>query len=499
MNRTTLHLATRRDRGYILVAMMALTMALLGTGIAFMQWATDESIQGTRAQTSMQAYYVAQSGVIERGLTWLYTQQAGLMPQTVINLSDGTVGSIGRYKNVKISPVFGSIDNNSLFSFDQKYKIEAIGIVNAPWEEREVAPDTAKAILYVQVRSFVDYMYLTNWETSATFPGDIVRFFGRDTLWGRVHSNDWIATQNVGGLPVACSIVSTTKPSFRSGSPNPAFNFDYCGGSPLFDQPEVLLPELAESIRANATRYDFPGEEYYLSIRGGSATVYHWPEGTELDTLAVQNFSFPITESTCVFFEGRMRMRGVMNASGCNLTIGCSEDIRLIDNVMLEGTNMTNGTLAPNATSILGIVSEQWIYIANTWENGRENKTGTPPNNRDIVLTAAIVSLRGSFQFEQMNDDNDPYISPTTPDERGNIVMTGSITQWRRGYVHRSNRGGSGYNKVYHYDNRFGYRRPPCFLGASDEDGRVLLNMIQWGQASEDPVDVAAQRRVRYN
>ncbi|MBL0059974.1 MAG: hypothetical protein IPP40_00340 [bacterium] len=166
---------------------------------------------------------------------------------------------------------------------------------------------------------------------------------------------------------------------------------------------------------------------------------------------------------------------------------------------MLEGTNMTNGELRDNASSIIGIVSEQWIYIANTWENGRENKTGTPPNNHDIVITAAIVSLRGSFQLEQMNDVNDPYISPTNPDERGNIVMTGSITQWRRGYVHRSNRGGTGYNKVYHYDNRFGYRRPPCFLGASDEDGRVLLNMVQWGQASEDPIDVAAQRRVRYN
>ena len=499
MNRTTLHLATRRDRGYILVAMMALTMALLGTGIAFMQWATDESIQGGQAHSSMQAYYVAQAGVIERGLTWMYQQQAGLMPQTIINLSDGTVAGVGRYKNVKVTPVFGSIDNNSLFSFDQKYKIEAVGIVNAPWEEGEVRPDTAKAILYVQVRSFVDYMYLTNWETSATFPGDIVRFFGRDTLWGRVHSNDWIATQNAqGGIPTFWGIVSTTKPDFRSGSPNPAGHFN--GGAPHFNAPPVLLPEVAESIRSGAVYYNFPGEEYYMSIRGASATVYHWPEGTELDTLNCQNFSFTINENTCVFFDGRLRMRGVLSAEGKNMTVGCSQDIRLIDNVMIEGTNTTNGLLPPNATSILGIVSEQWIYIANTWENGRENRTGTPPNNnRDIVITAALIALRGSFQLEQMNDVNDPYISPTTPDERGNIVLTGSITQWRRGYVHRSNRGGTGYNKVYHYDDRFGYRRPPCFMGATDADGRVLLNMVQWGQASEDPVDVAAQRRVRYN
>lgn len=171
----------------------------------------------------------------------------------------------------------------------------------------------------------------------------------------------------------------------------------------------------------------------------------------------------------------------------------------LIDNIMLEGTNQTTGELAAEATSIIGIVSEQWIYIANTWQNGRQNRTGPPPNNRDIVITAAVVSLRGSFQLEQMNDVGDPYISPILPDERGNIVLTGSITQWRRGYVHRSNGGGTGYNKVYHYDNRFQYQRPPCFLGATDDDGRVLLNMVQWGQASEDPVDIANNRRLRYN
>jgi len=191
-------------------------------------------------------------------------------------------------------------------------------------------------------------------------------------------------------------------------------------------------------------------------------------------------------------------MRGIMNATGCRITIGCDSDIRLIDDVMLEGTNRVNGTLPDDATSIIGIVGEQWIYIGNTWENGRANRTGTPPNNRDIVLTAAIVALNGSFQLEQMNDVGDPYIGPN-PDERGNIVMTGSITQFRRGYVHRSNNGGTGYNKVYHYDNRFLSQRPPCFLGATDEDGRVLLNMVQWGQASEDPVDIANNRRLRYN
>ncbi len=502
MNRTTHSIATRCDRGFILVAMMALVAALLGTGLAFMQWATDENLQGKHAQAGMQAFYVAQSGVIEKGLSWMLAQQAGLLPRTIITLGDGVVQNVGNYRNVTVSPVFGSVDDNSNFSFNEQYRITAVGEVEVPWDEHGDKLVRRKAVLYVQVRSFVDYMYLTNIETSATFPGDIIRFFGDDTLWGRTHSNDWIATQNAhGGIPVFYDIVSTTKPNFRAGSPNPAGHF--LGGPPLFNQPEVKLPELAEPIRngAGGNFLHVEGHEWYCSVSGTHAKFYHWPEGTELDTLQAAFVDINCSPSACVFVDGRMEIRGVLARNGCKLTIGCSGVIRLIDNLMLEGTDVVHGALQPNSTSMMGLVGEDWIFIGNTLKNGREGCGGQYSNydRCHIVLTAAIVSLRGSFQLEQMNDVFDPYISPVAPDERGNIVLVGSITQWQRGYVHRSNLGGTGYDKVYHYDDRFRRQRPPCFLGATDDDGRVLLNMVQWGQASEDPVDVANNKRVRYN
>ncbi len=73
--------------------------------------------------------------------------------------------------------------------------------------------------------------------------------------------------------------------------------------------------------------------------------------------------------------------------------------------------------------------------------------------------------MRGSFQFERMNDVNDSYYCPVTPalDERGYIIVNGGIAQWRRGYIHRSNHGGTGYNKVFHYDQRLRYRRLGVF------------------------------------
>lgn len=513
MNRTAYQHANRRDGGYVLVAMMALIAALLGTGAAFMQWASDEAQQSQKAEAAMQAYYVAQTGVIEKGLDWLNHQQAGILPRTDQPLGGGSVPGVGRYRDVLVAPVFGSLADPNNFSFSEKYRISAVGEVDVPWwdSDGDAEMDTVerKAVMYVQVRSFVDYMYLTNYETSITFPGDIIRFFGRDTLWGRTHSNDWIATQNVNGLPVFYDIVSTTKPSFHPSSPNPAGQFR--GGPPRFNAAPVLLPELADPIRAGATaqgRFYFEeGMEWRGVIDGTQAIFYYYPEGTEFDTIVPPpNYTVDCAAEPppCVFIDGKLDLKGVMDPVNCEITIGCSQDIRLIDDVMLSGTNPVNGDLPAAAMgsngSIIGIVSEKWILIANTWENGRENRTGQTADHADIVITAAFVALRGSFQFEQMNDVGDNYIGPN-PDERGNIVLTGSNTQWNRGYVHRSNNGGTGYNKVYHYDFRFKYRRPPCFLGATDDLGRALFNIVQWGQASEDPVDMnrTPPLRVRYN
>ena len=60
----------------------------------------------------------------------------------------------------------------------------------------------------------------------------------------------------------------------------------------------------------------------------------------------------------------------------------------------------------------------------------------------------------------------------------------GSVTQWRRGYVHRSNHGGTGYGKDYNYDFRFDERPPPFYLEAMDEDGHGLFDIISWGELS---------------
>ncbi len=320
-----------------------------------------------------------------------------------------------------------------------------------------------------QLSALENHFWLTDGETSLTFPTDISRFFGRDTLWGPIRSNDWIATQNdVNGLPVFYVQPVTAMPSFRPGSPNPPGQF--MGGPPIFNAPIIAFPDSLRFLRADALEQErflfVEGHEWYGTIWSTQVRFYHWPVGTPLDTLEAAFLEFPLNDYRQVFFvDGQLDLRGEMFPNDCQLLLGASGDIRLIDNVMFAGTNWTNGTLPDGVTSRIALASEQSIVVANTWENGRENCSG-PGGLHDrcnIVVTAFIFALRGSFTFEQQNDTDDDYISPTQPDERGNLVMTGGITQWRRGYVHRSNRGGTGYNKRYHYDARLRHWRTGIF------------------------------------
>lgn len=307
-------------------------------------------------------------------------------------------------------------------------------------------------LLSNQPSSGMNYAWLTNWETSET--GDIIPFTGRDTIRGPVHSNDWIATQNIGGLPVFYGSVSSTMPTFRPGSPNPAGQFS--DGPPRFNTTSVHIPETLEHIRevAHYQWYDmffeYTGDEWYISIHDDQLFFYSYPEGTQRDTTGWHNFQIPLQYAPFIFFDAKIEIRGIIPANNRRVVIGCSRDIRIVDNLIIEGTDTWSGNIPAGATSAICLASERDVIIGNTWENGRENSA----MGSSVVITALIFALRGSFRAEQLNDSDDPYVCDCNPDERGNIILNGGITQWRRGFVNLSNNGGTGYGKRFRYDER---------------------------------------------
>jgi len=138
--------------------------------------------------------------------------------------------------------------------------------------------------------------------------------------------------------------------------------------------------------------------------------------------------------------------------------------------------------VSPN---ILGLVSYGNIIIANTKENGAKNKQAIG-GNADVIIQAAMVAYEESFvtQYWQntLSGMNAQYSQPpygdgrgvgkfgpsNNIDQRGDIILWGSVVQKFRGYVVRNNPGpyptnDIGYNKDYHYDSNLRCIEPPHY------------------------------------
>jgi len=327
-------------------------------------------------------------------------------------------------------------------------------------------------LIAAQLLAMENYFWLTDYEHSERFPDDVMRFWGDDTLWGPTHSNDFIATMEVRGLPVSYSTVQSSRGYFRPGSPNPAMRF--LGSPPVFNVPPIVFPDsliwLREAAKQQHNFLSVPEYLWYGSVRGNSIWFYYAHinnigESPVIDTTDAAVVIDLADYSKVIFINGTLLLRGVLDAQGCQLLLGCSRDIRLIDNLMLEGTDITTGRLPEDATSRIALASEANITIANTWENGRHNRE----RDADIVITAMVFALGGSFMFEHQNDIGDS-IPPVYPDERGYIYLNGGVTQKFRGYTHRSNLGGTGYLKRYFYDERLRNWRTGVFESFRTED-----------------------------
>lgn len=326
--------------------------------------------------------------------------------------------------------------------------------------------------------SFAEFQYCTNSEV--TFFGDRIRFFNGDTLWGWVHSNDQIAIMQ---SPVFYGLVTTSSSNFEQGiGYNPIFY-----QQPQFDYPRMEFPTQLTSIRVAAESqgnfFENPGGQYQFRMlfegnQGGIA--YRWPIDFPFnDSTAEVIGNYGVFQETAIFFEGELEALAtdpeIRLDYGINgrVTVGASGNVWILDNLRYVDSNLWLGTVDSTTTNCFGLASEQNILIANTIENGRDN--GAPSTDEwrnDVILNGAFMALGESFSFEDQNDDTSAgggtwpswyYSNGPSPDERGQIHLWGSLIQYRRGYVHRSNHSGTGYLKDYHYYQGIRLDPPPFF------------------------------------
>jgi len=457
-----------KEQGNVPILAAMMLIFLIGAGLAYMKWAADEGVENRYERAAVQAHYLAQTGISERGFAYLRSLEPGNLPVGRVDLQNGGIANVGDYVDTYVmrDPEHSG---GSIWNLSNYYNVYSTGVVKIHNSQGEEIPIRRTTTLKVRVRSLNAYMYLTDMEV--TIFGEVIKFWTPDTLWGRVHSNDQIAIRE---SPTFYGLVTSCAEDFWHG---PGYNPHFWGPLPVFNVIPVLVPSEATKVRACAGSSGmwYDGENRYVHriVFNGDAgaQVYRFEIGAiETDTLIA---NIPAIFGGAMFVDGPAQLEGRVTGQ---VTVGASGDIRLVDNIWYTDSYGL-GVMDSNTTNMLGIVSESNIIVANTPENGRENMS---MGGWDIYINAGMVALGESFTFEDQNDVWEGYYGPT-PDERGTIRLWGSVAQKRRGYVHRSNHGGTGYGKDYHFDERFLQQQPPCYPDATDDLGHALFDVIAWG------------------
>jgi hypothetical protein len=498
----------QREEGFFQFFGIILIGLLVFTGLAYMKWGADEAYEATVEHHRLQAYYAAHAGIMDLGFKSLRSLSVADIPNEPAylgrsNLVDDTGNNIA-YADVFLQPNPNTM--GTAFSDTKALEFLSHGVVEFKGVGGEIDTVSDNLSLQVRILGLNHFFYLTDHETTPF--GEVIKFWGQDTLEGWVHSNDTIAIME---NPVFYDRVTTVAPVFWQGlGYNPQFvNYD-----PVFNYREIYLPTEATQIREAAAAYGnfFDSENGYYAHRlvfndRQGWTMFRWPMGTPFDSLTATVFTGPVPAWEAIYVDGYLELYGTVRGQ---VTVGATGHpianeflgkhcIRLLDDVKYWFSSPVNGSFNDTTggyTDILGIVSESNITIANTYANGRENQS----QGSSIIITAAMIALGddsksnywGSFSFEDQNEPppnptiwefytGDYYAPGTGPDERGDIYLWGAVTQRRRGYVHRSNHNGTGYGKDYHFDDRLKYMAPPYFLEATDSEGNAFWQIVKWG------------------
>ena len=467
------------DAGNILIMSVVLVALLVATAMSYLKWSANERWDSAYEEATIQAYFLAQAGLIEQGLEYLRTRKPTDLPRGSVMLPPKVIPGVGKYFNTTIRRV-GELSQGSVFQRTDTYDLFSTG--RATFNDQQLglrhlgrkARVERIATMRARLRSFANYMYLTNFE--ATGFNEIIWFWTRDTLWGRTHSNDYIGLQD---SPCFYGPISTSKDEFiydRRGN----IHFEY---PPVFNAPPVYFPRTAETLRKNALHISSLDGRLLtrISFQGGAGIdVRQFVLGDLPEEVSYQHLA--MIEWGAIFVDGQAEIEGEVAG---RVTVGSAGDMWLIDNIYYSGADSNNGFFVESAmTNLLGLVSEKNIFIRDNPVNGKRdgwNHERGNQNSHSIVIDAGMVALDESFTFEHQNDEWEPYQGPS-PDDRGIIHLKGSVTQWRRGYVHRSNHISTGYGKDYHYDFRFDQRPPPYYLEALDENGNGLFDIVSWGE-----------------
>jgi Tfp pilus assembly protein PilX len=138
-----------------------------------------------------------------------------------------------------------------------------------------------------------------------------------------------------------------------------------------------------------------------------------------------------------------------------SLTLASENDI-----IIRPPDNSSNGDLKRDGDVVMGLIANNYVRVAH-----RVNRSTSPCSNvnstqfplmSNVTIEAAILSLKHSFIVDNW----------ACGAKLGALTVTGAIAQKFRGPVGTGGQAatGTGFQKIYNYDDRLRYRSPPYFL-----------------------------------
>jgi hypothetical protein len=507
--------ATRDESGFALITTLLAMLAILALVTVSLAYASNSTPISKHDQNWNGALAAANAGVQDylyrlnqNGNYWTYSSSnappdGNQAFNSWVSVPGG--GGTGSYRY--------SVDTSTI-SVDGTVKLTATGRVGNATRSTKVT---------MRRRSFIDYLYFTNYETkdpAAYGSGDpftpaqaqtkcamhyyegrdsncvTIYFTTKDTINGPLHSNDAI---NICGNPNFKGAVTT---SWQPASGNRWLD---CGGSsPTWANagdpkyaPQLTMPPTNTSLK---TLTD--------SSAGGTGCLYTGPTKITLNSSGTIDVVSPLTKSTnsgcgpgtglslpangVVYVQNVPSTPSDPNYSSCprptsplgypiasdvttygwcdgdvflsgtlkgQLTISAEHNIDIIGN-----TTYQSGV---GGTDLLGLIANNYIEIYHPVSGSGTSQAGSLT---DPQVYAAMLSLNHSFRVQNY--------AQGTP--RGTLTIVGAIAQQYRGAVGTFSGSNitSGYAKAYTYDQRLKYLSPPHFLDPVQSAWQV----VTWGE-----------------
>jgi Tfp pilus assembly protein PilX len=394
------------------------------------------------------------------------------------------------------------VENDPTSMIDPKtgtFRIRATGRVRAP-TTNQPNPSKRSIIATMRRKSFIDFLYFTNFETldpyayspsgtftptwAATNCADKYRpqrntscadpdFISTDSIDGPFKTNDSISvcgTPTFGRDANDAIELNGDSPGWVSGCSGSTPNFqgtvDWPAGALPMPQSNSELEAAADAgyVFNGETKIVFNGTTMTVTNNGTTVTKNLPPSGvvyvnntTGCSTPYQRAQTYSATSPAYMVDPGcgNVWIQGTYNS---DITIGADNDIIVTDDFK-----------SSNTTSVLGgLVANNFVRVFHPVTNFSNNNSDCDNNGGPgaIQIDAAILALNHSFIV-----DNWYCGSPL-----GTLTVNGAIAQKYRGTVgtHSGGTVASGYGKDYNYNATLRFREPPYFINPTESAWRVV-------------------------